>query len=174
MVAPKPVFEREIRAGGSTPYFVTRRGKSIETPDDLAAYRKANLLPKHQLHPIIAQKVWALFLRGEYDTAVFQGFKEVEIAVSKVRQYAVTDHEAPLKRGVDLMRQAFNSETGYLTDQDQQEAEKRAISDLFAGAIGYYRNPFAHRNINVTAKEAAEIIIFASHLLRVVESRQQF
>ena len=104
LVAPKPVFEREIRGGGSIPYFVTRRGKSIETPDNLVAYRKANLLPKHQLHPIIAQKVWALFLRGDYDTAVFQGFKEVEIAVSE----AVVD--AGKSHGVDLMRKAFHLE----------------------------------------------------------------
>lgn len=167
-VAPKPLFDREIRGGGGIPYFVTRRGKSIETPDDLAAYRKANLLPKHQLHPIIAQKVWAPFLRGDYDTAVFQGFKEVEIAVRE----AVVD--ADKCHGVDLMRKAFHLERGKLTDLDQQKAEKQAISDLFAGAIGYYRNAFAHRNVNVTAEEAAEIIIFASHLLRIVELRQHF
>lgn len=166
LVAPKPLFEREIRVGGSTPYFVTRRGQSIETPDDLVAYGKANLLPKHQLHPIIAQKVWSLFLRGEYDTAVFQAFKEVEIAVRKVGGYADAD------RGVDLMRKAFHVEKGNVTDPGQQKAEKQAISDLFAGAIGYYRNPFAHRNVNVTAEEAAEMIIFASHLLRIVALRQ--
>ena len=166
-VAPKPLFDREIRGGGGIPYFVTRRGKSIETRHDLVAYSKANLLPKHQLHPIIAQKVWSLFLRGEYDTAVFQGFKEVEIAIRKAGGYADAD------RGVDLMRKAFHAEKGNLIDPGQQKAEKQAISDLFAGAIGYYRNAFAHRNINVTAEEAAEIIIFASHLLRIVESRQQ-
>ena len=166
LVAPKPVFEREIRGGGGPPYFVTRRGKSIETSDDLASYRKANLLPKHQLHPMIAQKVWALFLRGDYDTAVFQGFKEVEIAVREAMVDTDKNH------GVDLMRKAFHLERGKLTDPDQQKAEKQAISDLFAGAIGYYRNAFAHRNINVTAEEAVEIIIFASHLLRIVELRQ--
>ena len=167
LVAPKPLFDREIRGGGGIPYFVTRRGKSIETPGDLASYRKANLLSKHQLHPIIAQKVWAPFLRGDYDTAVFQGFKEVEIAV---REAVVDDDKC---HGVDLMRKAFHVEKGNLTGLNQQKAEKQAISDLFAGAIGYYRNAFAHRNVNVTAEEAAEIIIFASHLLRIVESRQQ-
>ena len=148
-------------------YFITRRGKSIKTDKDLEAYHKAKFLPKGQLHPIIAEKVWALFLRGDYDTAVFQGFKEVEIAVRKVGNYANTD------RGVDLMRKAFHVQNGNLTDLNQQQAEKQARSDLFAGAIGSYKNPGSHRDVDVTAEEAAEMIIFASHLLRIIDSRKQ-
>lgn len=42
-------------------YFITRRGKQIKSSDDFRAYQQANLLPKKQLHPRIAQKVWATF-----------------------------------------------------------------------------------------------------------------
>ena len=62
-------------------FFVSRRGKQITARDDFAAYRKAGLLPKGQLHPLIASKVYPAFMRGEYDTAVFQAFREVEVAV---------------------------------------------------------------------------------------------
>ena len=62
-------------------FFVSRRGKQITSRDDFAAYRKAGLLPKGQLHPLIASKVYPAFMRGEYDTAVFQAFREVEVAV---------------------------------------------------------------------------------------------
>jgi hypothetical protein len=34
-----------------------------------AAYRKAGLLPKGQLHPLIASKVYPAFMRGEYDSS---------------------------------------------------------------------------------------------------------
>ena len=151
----------------STTYFVTRRGKSIQASEDLEAYRKANLLPKAQLHPVIAQKVWSIFLQGDYETAVFQAFKQVEVAVRNAGNYEETDI------GVPLMRKAFHADTGNLTNPNQQPAEKEAIAHLFAGAIGYCRNPLGHREVNLSAEEAVEMIFLASYLLRIVDSRSQ-
>ena len=148
----------------STKYFVTRRGQRIQTPEALASYRKANLLPKAQLHPVIAQKVWSLFLQGDYDTAVFQAFKQVEVAVREAGGYAEND------RGTDLMRSAFHVSKGNLTDKSRLPAVKQAMSDFLAGAIGLYKNPSSHHEVEFDPEEAAEIIIIASHLLRIVDS----
>ena len=167
-VAPRPTkLARSQNLATTTTYFVTRRGQRIQTSEDLKAYRNADLLPKGQLHPIIAQKVWSIFLQGDYDTAVFQAFKQVEVAVRKAGGYAETDY------GTDLMKKAFHADNGNLTDQNQQQAEKQARFFLFAGAIGSYKNPSSHRDVEFTAEEAVEVIIFASHLLRIVDSCKQ-
>ena len=167
-VAPRPTnLARTKVMGSATTYFVTQRGEKIETPEALESYRKANLLPKAQLHPVIAQKVWSIFLQGDYDTAVFQAFKQVEVAIREAGGYTKKDY------GKTLMSKAFQAEKGDLTDPNQPESEREARYFLFAGAIGAYKNPSSHREVEITAEEAAEVIIFASHLLRIVDACEE-
>ena len=157
LLVPQPKRERDW-------VFISRRGRQLRTRDQVHAYRRANRLPRHQLHPRIAHKVWASFLRGDYDTAVFQAFKEVEVRVREAAQYEDAD------LGVNLMRKAFGK-GGPLTDASAPKGEQQALSDLFAGAIGSYKNPHSHRSVTIESAEAAEMIILASHLLGIVDKR---
>ena len=145
--------------------FITRRRKCLQNAEDLESYRKANLLPKKLLHPVIAQKIYHLFLRGDYDIAILQAYKEVEVAVRNAGDYTKEDY------GTDLMRRAFHVDNGPLTDQNEPKPEREATAHLFAGAIGRYKNPHSHRIVLVTAEETVAIIMFASHLLEIVNSR---
>ena len=126
LLVPKPGTQGEW-------LIISRRGRQLRTRDDVSAYREANRLPRQQLHPRITQKVSASFLRGDYDTAVFQAFKEVEVRVREAARCADTDV------GVRLMRKAFDK-NGPLADAEAPEAEREALAHLFAGAIGSYKN----------------------------------
>ena len=151
--------------GRSGEYFLSRRAKKFRKRSDLDSYRHGDMLPKRMLHSSIAQKVWATFLRGDYDTAVFQSFKEVEVAVRAKAGYPDNDI------GVPMMRKAFHPATGPLTDKTVVASEQQAIADLFAGAMGSYKNPHSHRSVSIDAEQAVEMIILASHLLKIVEER---
>ena len=163
---------RESSSGGVEVFFISRRARQIETGSDFDAYRRAGRLPRGRLHARIAARVYPAFLRGEYDTAVFQAFREVEIAVREAGRFP-----ADLV-GVELMRQAFRAVNrpsqavvvpGPLADISLPVAEQEGMAHLFAGAIGLYKNPQSHRYVPTSAEEAAEVIMFASQLLRIVD-----
>lgn len=145
---------------------LSRRAKRFENEEEFSGFAAATSLPKEILHPSIGERVWLAFVRGEFDVAVFLAMKQVEISVREACGYSDQVY------GPDLMRKAFRVETGPLTDTSAIVAEQEARQHLFAGAIGSYKNPQSHRDVNLNdPKEAIEVILLASHLLGIIDGR---
>jgi hypothetical protein len=153
-------------------YVPTRRAQTLKTRTDVDAFRKGRILPSDLLPTLFAEKVVPLFRRGDHDIAVFQAFKEVEVAVrttANAEGAAYSDSEV----GTPLMRKAFHPDTGPLADKALVAAEREAEMHLFAAAIGHAKNPTSHRDVAITALEAARLVVFASHLFEIVERRSK-
>lgn len=154
-VAPKP--------GQSGDWaFVTSKGKEFAEIGNLEAYKMAKLF-RNDMDDVLVREVRPLYIRGDYDTAIFRAFKEVEVRVRQKAGLSNGDY------GVELMNKAFGP-TGKLTNQSVPEGEQAATRQLFVGAVGVFKNPASHREVDYTdPKEVMETICFASQLLRMVD-----
>jgi uncharacterized protein (TIGR02391 family) len=142
---------------------VTTDGKRIASDQNALARIWAADRLTGVLDPDLDAKVRPIFNVGDYETACFAAMKEVEVSV---RRSAGLDRTLI---GVKLMREAFKPEAGPLTDNAAPPGEQVATMELFAGAIGAFKNPPSHRTIAFDDPvEAAEIVQLADLLLRIL------
>ncbi len=159
LVAPRPNH-------GDQDYFITRRGRCMPKRSNYEAFRSAACFPLDSIHQELKEATYSLFMRGKYETAVFEAFKTLEI---RVREMADFEDEVI---GVKLMRQAFAPENGFLSHPGEPGGERVAVMELFTGAIGRFKNPSSHRRTELTdPTEAVEILQFASYLHRILDDR---
>ena len=103
------------------------------------------------------------FLIGAYDLAAFEAMKQVEV---RVRTLAGGSDSAI---GVGLMRAAFG-DGGPLSDPTIDTGERDARAHLFAAAIGMFKIPTSHREVEFEdPTEASEVILFADLLMRILD-----
>ncbi|WP_254127148.1 TIGR02391 family protein [Aquihabitans sp. G128] len=145
---------------------LTSRGReAAEDPNLRTAQIAADRLTMG-LHPLLDGNVRAIFALGDHETAAFAALKAVEV---RVRDLAGIEG-----LGVPLMRSAFKKDGGVLADPDADGGEQQATMDLFAGAIGTFKNPASHRTVDYgDPTEAAEVVLLADLLMRLLDRVEQ-
>ena len=168
LLAPHPLRDGK--------YVPTRRAEETSKPGGFEHYRNAAQIPWSLMHPTLRDFAKSDLLRGKFSGAISESFKKVEIAVREAGEYP------PRLLGTELMNAAFRPEVeetgkkdvGKLTDTSLHRQEQKGMQSLFVGAMSYLRNPHSHRDVPIEdIIEAVEIIMFASHLLRIVDGRRK-
>jgi uncharacterized protein (TIGR02391 family) len=143
----------------------TRRAKEVGSRQGLRELISNQELPEEFLHAELLVNARPLFLQSRFDTAVFEAFKSLEVSI---RNASKLGHDLV---GVQLASRAFHSEDGPLTDKAAEKGERVALMNLMIGALGSYKNPASHRKVDVSAEEARDMLILASHLLKIIDGR---
>jgi uncharacterized protein (TIGR02391 family) len=144
-------------------FVVSRLGTRLLTEAaDPAAHVSAIRRLEVDLLPEIKLEARPQFLLGKFDAAVFLSMRLVENRVRSLGGYSDSIV------GVTLARKAF-AEHGPLTDPSLDAGESQAIQSLFAGALGTFKNPASHREVDYEdPAEAVEVVLLADLLLRML------
>ncbi|HUV59752.1 MAG TPA: TIGR02391 family protein [Desulfatiglandales bacterium] len=160
------LFSKNLVARGtpgqssSDAIFVTRLGsKVLEVGlETIRACERLDVELHHRLEQVKSQ-----FLLGQFELADFAAMREVEI---RVRELSGADSSL---LGVKLMRNSFG-EGGKLADPKLDPGERVGIMELFAGAIGTFKNPPSHRQVDYAdPTEASEVVLLADLLMRLLD-----
>lgn len=141
---------------------LSRRGRQLAREAAAGPGSIDALLITPEMLPPAMSAALSNYHGGNYDGAVFEGMKAVEVAVRDA---------SGLPRslvGVALMRKAFEKGVGPLTDKAADPGEQQAMSDLFAGAMGVFRNATGHRIVGLSMRQAWDALMLAAHLLRLI------
>ncbi|MBX9666673.1 MAG: hypothetical protein K2X93_03600 [Candidatus Obscuribacterales bacterium] len=117
-----------------------------------------------QTHQKIYHVCWRPFELAQYGQAIILAVKEIEDTILEFVAGNIQD------TGVDLVRKAFDPETGLLYDKESSLLENQSLADLLAGFIGRYRGmpPNSVLEIQFTAR----VISLASNLMYMLETRR--
>lgn len=163
-LAAKGLVAQEPSQDGPDWFYVTDPGWEVAAGDTGIAQMAAAERLGVDLHALIAGEVRAQYLLGDYETAIFKAMRQVEIRVRELAGAGKRD------LGVPLMRLAFKP-GGPLSDPDQDAGEQEATMALFWGAIGVFKNPSSHREVEFEDPTlASEAVLLADLLLRMLDA----
>lgn len=123
------------------------------------------------IHPEITRLAKPRFKDSHYADAVESALKEINDIIKKAYKKSTGKEED----GASLMRKAFAHTNPVFILADISTESGRNVQEgymhLLAGAMIGIRNPKAHANMDITAQDAWEKIVVASHLLKIWDKR---
>ena len=133
-------------------------------PSDAPVLPESSVQPQQVvLHPDIQTRCWNSYTQGDYDNAILNATKAIEIAVRKKAQLP---NEVV---GIDVINLAF-SPKNTLLQYSSIKAEQEGMMSLLRGLIQVYKNPQSHRFVGIQDdSECLGILLLCSSLLFLID-----
>jgi len=157
------MYQRGYDDEGEDVYYPTKKGFHFPEAEFKKVVERWTILPTSYIHPNIMDKSFELLSIRQFDSAVLQAFKCIEIAIREKCRFSDEDY------GIPLIRKAFNPQTGTLTNYSVPIAEREAQAHFIAGAYALYKNPCSHKDVKMDVYDAFERIVIASKIMKIVE-----
>ncbi len=117
-----------------------------------------------QLHPDIRAHCWDLYTVNNYDNAVLNATKLLEINVRRKAHLPLT------QVGVEVINNAFSQNNPRLR-YGEIDAEQLGLMSLLRGMIQVFKNPQSHRFVGMRSKaECLSVLLMCSTLLYIVDN----
>lgn len=156
-------FQRGYDDEGEEKFFPTKVGFRFPEREFSRVVGKYALMPESYIHPALIERCFLLLGNEEYESAVLQAFKALEIFIRDKM-------DAPADCfGERLLKKAYNPDNGVLANYTLPRNERFAFLNYITGAFSFYRNPSSHRDIDLDFFAAFKKIVVASDLLTEVE-----
>lgn len=157
------MYQRGYDDEGEEVYYPTKKGFQFPESEFEKVVRSWTITPSAYVHPDVMDKCFDFLAKRQFESAVLQAFKCIEVSIREKGNFSNEDY------GVPLIRKAFNPKTGVLANFDLPIAEREALANFVAGAYGLYKNPCSHRDVKMEFYDAFERIVIASKILKIVE-----
>lgn len=157
----------DVNQSAAEAFFISRQGHDA-LARGLPWVRAVQRLDVEMV-PALERAARPQYLRGDFEAAAFMAMKEVEVRVRELSGLSAGLVGRP------LMQEAFKSSKegrngGPLSDPEAESGEASALTELFKGAIGLFKNPASHRRVDYSdPTEAAEVVLLADLLMRLLD-----
>ena len=110
-----------------------------------------------------------LLATGGSDSMLWDSVVRTAGVILEERLRDVGSISDPNLTGQGLVNKVFNN-NGTLASKFIVDSERQGYRDLYAGIVGSFRNPSAHKLIDPTPEEGGAFIIFLNLLLKKLEA----
>jgi hypothetical protein len=141
---------------------------SFSAPDTSFVTHLTPLADVTSLDSEIKARCLPILGAGSADPKLWDSAVRVATVILEERLRDVGGIADPGQTGRPLVNAIFGDH-GTLAGEFSQDAERQGYRDLYAGVVGVFRNPYAHRLVDPAPENGGAAIVFVNLLLEMLE-----